>query len=259
MRSSLLQGPGYSFFGDAPSQIVAFTMFKAAVRYYQLPVFPYLLCPFYDWYVMPVADSLADPEALGGLILLILLVVSAFALWLTGRAAAAFGLAWTVVALLPVSQIVPIINVAAERFLYLPSAGFCLFIAAITRWDKAYKQVILGILLAVFAWRIAARNLDWRDDITLNLAFARDFPQTPTPHINLTRYFAEQGDLQSALRHSETARLLEPRLPGPWEESVRLLIRLNRPAEARKLAREGQAAGIDAALFAPMLAPPDRR
>jgi hypothetical protein len=254
-RASFLQGEGFNFFGDAPPTVVALTMLKVVVRYGQLLLFPVRLCPFYDWYVIPFADSLLDLEVLGGAVILVLVCIAVVVLWLGKRRLAAFGLAWTVFALLPVFQIVPMLNVAAERFLYLPSVGFCLFFASVTRWNGRYKRGFLVLLLSVFAFRTAARNPDWCDDVTLNLAFARDFPQTPTPHINLTRYYKRRGEYRSAFRHSEAARMLEPRLPGPWEDGVWLLIKLGRSTEAIELARKAKVAGISLELSVPISAP----
>ena len=249
VRFSLLQSGGYSFFGEAPARFIVPTMLKVVVLYGQLLLFPLLLCPFYDWYLVPPTDSLLDPGALGGLVVLVLLCPVAFVLWRRGRGTALFALAWVVVALLPVSQVVPLLNVAAERFLYLPSVGFCLLLATFAQWDGRGKRSFLILLLTLFALRTAARNPDWRDDITLNLAFARDFPQTPTPHINLTRHYRKLGDRASALRHSQRARKLDPGLAGPWRDSVQLLNELGRTADARQLVREAEAAGI--AIHAP--------
>ncbi len=245
VRHFLLQGSGFGFFGDAPAQVVALTMLKVVVLYGQLLLFPLFLCPFYDWYIVSATDRLLDLDVLGGAFILVFLCAAIVALWLGKRRTAAFGLAWVAITLLPVAQLVPILNVAAERFLYLPSAGFCLFFAVIARWDRSRASLlVLGLLLAVFALRTAARNPDWRDDIALNLAFARDFPHTPTPHLNLVFHYKQREDYPSALRHSEAARKLDPRFPGPWKESIRLLIELGRVAEARELAGEAEAAGI---------------
>jgi tetratricopeptide (TPR) repeat protein len=69
-------------------------------------------------------------------------------------------------------------NVFAERYLYLPSVGFCALVGggfvylfrrlagriAVLRWTLA---AMATVLLSLAAGEIAARNRDWRDDFTL--------------------------------------------------------------------------------------------
>ena len=68
----------------------------------------------------------------------------------------------------------------AERYLFVPSIGFCLIVAYLllklfsikfTAKDKAYipsaPAVVLGIILVLFAAKTYARNFDWKDNLTL--------------------------------------------------------------------------------------------
>ena len=47
---------------------------------------------------------------------------------------ASYGIFWTLITLLPVSGLVSILNLEADRYLYIPSAGACLAVAAAFRW-----------------------------------------------------------------------------------------------------------------------------
>jgi len=68
----------------------------------------------------------------------------------------------------------------AERFLFLPSVGFCLAVA-LAIWYGARQRArvaaaLLLPLLVVFGGMTVARNADWKDDATL---FAADVQKAP--------------------------------------------------------------------------------
>ncbi|MBI5246693.1 MAG: hypothetical protein HY923_05890 [Elusimicrobia bacterium] len=93
--------------------------------------------------------------------------------WLAALAAAAwtlrksreglFCLAWIVLSLLPVLHLIPFANVSsvADRYLYLPAAGFCLLLAHLYG-REARGERFLGVLLAAWTALTFARNLDYR-------------------------------------------------------------------------------------------------
>jgi tetratricopeptide (TPR) repeat protein len=84
--------------------------------------------------------------------------------------------------LLPTANVVmPIGSIMAERFLYLPSAGFCMVAAqglmwlgerigrgaGEARWRAAAAWVLPVLVLAGLAGRTYARNADWHDELSL--------------------------------------------------------------------------------------------
>ncbi|SRR5579871_1018180 len=147
-------------------------------------------------------------------------------------------------------------NVFTERYLYLPSVGFCWLVAALidrTPRSIAYVPVagLLGGLLASwYAVTTFTRNYDWHDDLTLyektlivspeaslirgNLAnayllgdqgaralplfrrLARDKPLDATYQVNLGTALARMGHFDEARTAFERARRLRPELPAPW-------------------------------------------
>jgi hypothetical protein len=125
-----------------------------------------------------------------------------------------------------VSQIVPIIVVAAERFLYLPMLGFALLVGLLLARALAWGQergwprlaaLAVAVLLLAYTARTATRVPDWRSDETLNLATARAFPETPTPYLNLATYYERfQNDPAKAM--AALAKALE-RAPG-WQPAL---------------------------------------
>jgi hypothetical protein len=239
-------GGGYSFFRGQPFHAVAATMLKVAALYGRLLVFPTPLCSFYDWYIVSIADSFWDIEVLCGLAILIILVLFVALLWRKSPPVVALALAWIPLSLAHVSHIFPILNVAAERFLYVSSVGFCLLVGyLVSRSKSVFVLIAFGLATIVFSYLTFERNFDFKDNTTLNQAFARDYPYSPTPHINLASIYKAQGRWEEALGHLESARKLEPRIPGPWIDGIQINLKLGRRDTALNLARRAVSAGID--------------
>lgn len=81
------------------------------------------------------------------------------------RGPVGLGAAWTLLALLPVCQLLPLQNLVADRYLLLPSVGLCLALAgALPRRLVLPLGIGLALLQAPFA---AHRSLAWRDSVRL--------------------------------------------------------------------------------------------
>jgi hypothetical protein len=142
------------------------------------------------------------------------------------------GVLWLLLGLVPVSQIVPIIVVAAERFLYLPMLGWSLLIGlllsrALTwargRGRRRFVMAAVALLFMAYAVRTVTRVPDWRNDETLNLATAEFFPETPAPFLNLATYYERfEHDPARALAALAEA---EKRAPG-WKPALARAARL---------------------------------
>ncbi|MCF6155740.1 MAG: tetratricopeptide repeat protein [Candidatus Brocadia sp.] len=77
---------------------------------------------------------------------------------------------WFFITLLPVLGIIPIGNIMAERYLYLPIVGFCSTIGCILAnylSQRKYMAIIFGGILLFMQIGIVYRNGVWRDDATL--------------------------------------------------------------------------------------------
>ena len=224
VRFVAVPGSTDSFFGQAGSAVVAMTMLRVVVLYAGLLVVPLVLCPFYDWFIVTPSASLSAEPVVGFLLATGLL--AAVVLLRKRAPAAAVGLAWLALALAPVLQIVPILNVAAERFLYLPSLGFAIALAAFFAWGRSRRPVLaLGLaaaLLTLFAARTLWRWPDWRDDRVLNQTTAADFRESPTPLLNLADLEVTAGNPAAALEHLREAARRAPGWPVPGKRAERV-------------------------------------
>jgi hypothetical protein len=91
--------------------------------------------------------------------------------------------------LLPAANLLlPIGTIMAERFLYLPALG--LIGCAVLGMYKAsprFAPASLCVVVTAGAARIWARNLDWRNDLTLGEAAVRSSPNSLKSHFLLAK------------------------------------------------------------------------
>lgn len=124
-----------------------------------------------------VASSFGDPRVLCGMGLAAaaLLVFGVTARRREHRAAA-FGIAWAILAVAPHLLVRwPQLNVFAERYLYLPSVGLLIVVGHVWQRQRARlrlparRAVVGGVLglLALFVLVDLRRTADWRDEVTI--------------------------------------------------------------------------------------------
>jgi Flp pilus assembly protein TadD len=116
--------------------------------------------------------------------------------------------------------------VFGERYLYLPSVGFCIVAgwACVVLWQSSLNRkntvgmTVVATVCAVAALcvlRISLRVLDWRDDITLfTVSFAAD-PNDYRLHDALGADYWSRGELEGAEREWRETLRLEPNSTEP--------------------------------------------
>lgn len=181
-------------------------------------VWPVHLCAFYAFHksVTPW-----DPRVLGGLTALALCALLSQALWKRARLVS-FGFVWLLVTLAPVLNarwLGP--NVLTERYLYLPSVGFCWIVAwaGLRLWAmvshrspvarKAFVAAV-GLAAVLCAVRVATRNRDWRSDIIYYQRALAAAPDAIGLRINLGAVYWNGGDAAAAEREWRRALKLAP-------------------------------------------------
>ncbi len=171
-------------------------------------LWPWELCAYY---VFHKSTSLLDPRVILGLGVLLACAAICLALWRHSRTAS-FGLVWFFATLAPVLDVRFLAgNVFAERYLYLPSVGFCWlagwagmrlwrdFLKGRPRWVRAFVAAtfLIAVLMAV---RVLARNRVWRDDRTLYTETLRVSPDAIHIRENLGVVDWNHGNLEGAER-----------------------------------------------------------
>ncbi len=144
---------------------------QSAGIYLKLLVFPYnLTCDYNPKHIQP--QLFTYPTVLLSLILHILLLILAV-YYLPSKNIISFGILYYFITISIVSNVFFNIGTPlAERFLFMPSLGFCLILASILTnlISKIKLEAVLGILLIIsvlYSIRTITRNFDWKDNKTL--------------------------------------------------------------------------------------------
>ncbi|MCX7767274.1 MAG: hypothetical protein N2246_11270, partial [Candidatus Sumerlaeia bacterium] len=163
-------------FGGSPA--VALLNFpRFFVHYLFLIFYPVTLSADYNF--QPLKNFI-HPFILGSIFCVFAYLFISIIAWRKRKFLTSAGLLWFVVFLLPVSNIVPLSNPVAERYLYLPLIGLGIVVATLMRRIflpliegkaniLAYK-IIAGLMIVLFILYIILdiqRNTMWRDDFTL--------------------------------------------------------------------------------------------
>jgi tetratricopeptide (TPR) repeat protein len=184
-------------------------------------LWPARLCAYY---VFSASWTVLLPEVLGG-IAVALTGAALFVLWWRGERLVSFGLVWFLLTLLPVLDVrVMPIAVFAERYLYLPSIGFCWILAwaALRLWRLAAARgrtwrvglASAAALLALLAIaRTAIRNRDWHDDLRFYRRTLAASPDADVLHTNLGKLYWDTGQKQLAGKEWRAAAAIQPEDP----------------------------------------------
>lgn len=208
------------------------------MRYLALLIFPLGLNALHKIY--PPADLW------GFVIPLFVVIFVILALLLLSRRSPSVGLGglWFLASLLPVMNLLPLEgSVMADRFLYLPSAGFALLLAGFPgalkkkdgeplSWTRnLFRMILLAILLsnAVFT---ARRNPVWRDEMIFFSRCVEQNPQSAMAHHNLGYVYYRKGDWPRAEAEYRQAISLSPAYADPHATLGDILAKTGRYAEA---------------------------
>lgn len=153
------------------------TMIRAAGAYVRLLVWPHPLVA--DYSGMEPSVSLADLRV--WVAMAVLAVPALLAVAMRKRApVATLGICWLGAFLLPVSNVVPMVQYMAERFLYLPVAGAALAfgacIALAERRRTAWLRPLVAVVIAALGIAGALRAGVWESSETLFRVTVRDTP-----------------------------------------------------------------------------------
>ena len=200
-----------------------------------------------DYVIRPV-HSITDPRCLAGFAAG-LLSVAAFFLLLRRRPVVAFGIAWMLAAFLPASNLIPLYNPFAERYLYGMAPGFALAFASIITSVSAPRGRIILLAAAVTAYACLTtfRLADWRDNLTLWTRTIQDEPQSARAYTWVGLEMKHQRDPRGAMLMFNAARSLNPHDISPLVNMAIIEGEQGRLPEAEALLREALAKRPDKA------------
>lgn len=125
-----------------------------------------------------------------------------------------FGLFWFFLHLAPTNSLLPRLDVANERHLYLASAGLCLLAARwLTRGLQTRPRLLAGVASALalaLALTTLARNTVYRDEITFWADVTAKNPGNSRAYNNLGYALAQANQPAAALAAYDRAIRLDP-------------------------------------------------
>ena len=226
--------------GDPGTRLL--TALGVMPEYVRLLLFPVHLSADYNPEQIPILHQF-NTRAFDGLVVLAL--VAAALVWSWRRhPVVAFGICWTVITLLPVSNILlPTGVLLAERTLFLPSVGAMLAVTGLlatvlpapeprpagrarVAWSVAAVVVCLGLI------RSALRQPVWRDNATLFAQTAQDAPRSYKALAAHAVMLLEAGEDEAGEREYRQALELYRDDPNMFADLGDWYLRKNRCHEA---------------------------
>jgi tetratricopeptide (TPR) repeat protein len=219
---------------------VILTALALAGQYVWKLFWPVTLCAFYAFHT---STTPADPRVIGGAVALMALAFLVVFFWNRGRLVS-FGLLFFFLNLAPVLYAPWLAaNVFTERYLYLPSVGFCWALGwagaslwrAATRHSARWRALVVVsavALAALCSLRIIRRNRDWHDDLTLYKTTLTLQPDAYIIHINLAALYLDRDDLKKAELELQEANKVAPDYPLILNNFGLLNLKLKRYDEA---------------------------
>lgn len=209
-----------------PPRDYALTVVDLVAKYWWKLLLPLHLNAYH---IFDPVRSLAEPRALGA-ILFVGLAVAGVAYGYRRFPLATFAASWVFLTLIPVLDLRDVgRNVFAERYLYIPSVGFCLLLVWLASealatlpmgWRSQQGVCALTLVGAMYFAQTAKRNMDWRDQFTF---FSRTLEASPnSPGIengvaDLLR--SEKSDPEGAESHYRRAlALAKEQHPPEWDQ-----------------------------------------
>ncbi|MDO8734217.1 MAG: tetratricopeptide repeat protein [Elusimicrobiota bacterium] len=153
-----------------------FTMSKVMLFYIKLMFIPYPLNP--DWGlsdVISISQTFFEPFVILSFIALVAVFFAAYKMIKTNPIFT-FSILWFFAFLFPVSNIIPIGDFIAERFLYIPSFGFCLFAGDLIHRNKKLIK-IASLVLVIFSFVTVKQNTVWKNNMSLWTYTTQKFPK----------------------------------------------------------------------------------
>ncbi|MEO0092283.1 MAG: tetratricopeptide repeat protein [candidate division WOR-3 bacterium] len=209
---------GHSLSGNRSYFSILITQVKAFSQYVKLLFFPH---PLNIDYYFPAYTSILQDYIWLSLLLLIFLIFLAVITYRHNKVIS-FGIAWFLINLLPVSNILPKTFFLAERYLYIPSFGFCLVLGWILskgilrKSTKVLSLIILVSIIIFYSIKTIQRNYNFKSEYTLWLATLKNNPKSVHGHNNVGIGLFESGKIQDAIKEFEMAILLAPTYAKPY-------------------------------------------
>jgi len=177
------------------------SMPRILVRYLFIEFIPVGMLADYETY--PRAITLTDPTAwLYAAVLLTILIGISRLLYRNNMWQ---GWLWFWCALLPFTNLIPMVQLGADRFLYLATIGIAWLVADLCRrfMISRVQYLAVALLLLAFALLSWQRSQVWKNELALWNATVKQTPTALRPRENLVKAQLAAGEFGEALNNAE--------------------------------------------------------
>jgi len=216
LRTHVLGKIGQVEYHGGSAYVTLLVMLKALVIYAKLLLVPVGLS--ISRHFQP-SHSIFEPSVFLGLCFLVVAIIVGI-ISFRRKPVLSFGLFWFAVAILPVSNIIPVNAIVADRFLYGPSIGFCLlaavwFTSACGEDHRRKALSVAAMLPLVFCFMLLSviRNNDFSNPILLWQKAAKTSPTSFVAYNNLGLQYMKKGMLPEAIDALKRAVEIKDDLP----------------------------------------------
>lgn len=223
LRHEYFYNPFYRFYNPMEGDIVisgfierTLTLPLILSNYLKLSLFPISLSA--DYVLHPI-KSVSDGSFLIPFVTISFILSAALIMAKRSREIA-FGILFFIITLIPVSNIIPLDHPFAERYLYLPAAGFAMTVGYniyyLFTFGIRYKMrrgiilILLFIILCVYSALVIKRNTVWMDEYSLWSDTVKKQPSS-LAHLNLGVVYQNHGLLDESMEQYKTAIMLDQR------------------------------------------------
>jgi Tfp pilus assembly protein PilF len=199
--------------------------------YVRLLLFPFNLT------VTPAINtdvSLLQGEILGT-VALVLILIAAIIVFRNRSTETSLGIALFLVLLLPILNIIPILPVVANRFIYIPSLGFLIVLGTVfrgvssseNRRSRRGNALVAGAiagLIFFLSLNTIVQCLDWRSNFSLFKSAVEITPNNARAQLSLAKEYYFLGDYDAARKHCLIALRLAPGFAEAHSAMGRILV-----------------------------------
>lgn len=235
LRSSVLGRIGQVTYHGGSIYVTFLLMLKAFATYVRLLFVPVELS--LSRHFQP-HRSILEPEIVASFCIALFAGILCFFTFRRHRRLS-FSIYWFAITLLPVSNIIPVNAIVADRFLYGPSIAFCILMACwiSTLWRKPglKRALIAGQVGVFFVFGILSvgRNNDWRNTFVLWSKTAENSPTSFVAFNNLGLEYMKRGQFAEAEKALKNALEIKADLPETHINLARINVQMNRFDMAR--------------------------
>lgn len=189
---------------------------RALYRYLALAVIPYPLTVRHSFSYGHVLFSVPAPVLVAGIAAGMFLAYR----WRARRMVLSLAVSWFAVTLAPSLGFASSHHLLSERYLFIPSAGFCLLAGdaasrALREGSgslKAAAAFLGGAVFLVFAWLTVGQNALWKNDATLFADALRHEPENADLYYLVGRVYFDEERYVDAFSSFDAGRALAPHL-----------------------------------------------